>query len=290
MDREKDVNRFGLSRYIQAPTRREIRKKCGFGCVVCGSGIYEYEHVDPEFKDAEQHVAECITLLCPGCHGKVTRGQWSKSKIKKHMESPAALTQGFAKDIFDLCDGFPFVRIGGMTLKNCRVPIRIYGKDIFRIDPPQDEGGPFLLSGMLCDKQGRPTLVIDKNEWKASVDSWDITTEGPVIEIRNGPGDIVLRLVASPPNGLTVERLKMNFGAVELEATADLLRVGGPLGGGDFSNCLADNCEVGMDLYPFGNRQIYIDPNLNWAAKMVKFKVVYGADWVAYYRRSLRGF
>jgi hypothetical protein len=287
MPSEKDVNRFELKRYIPADVRREIRKSSGFGCVICGGGLYEYEHVDPEFKDAKEHLAHCITLLCPGCHGKVTKGTWSKEKVKRHMASPAALQQGYAKDIYDLCGGHPFIKFGGMTLRNCRIPLRIFGKDILRIDPPEEAGGTFLLSGNLCDEFGRPTLVIEKNEWKAASDSWDVTTEGAALEIRNGPGDIVLRLVASPPDGLTIERLKMCFGPVEIFASADILKIEGPLGGGTFSNCIADNSHVGMELFPLKREGFRVNPWLSPAAKMVQFQILHGNNWLPHYMQSL---
>jgi hypothetical protein len=282
-----EINQHGLARSIPAAVKREVRKKCGFGCVICGSGLYEYEHVDPEFKDAKEHIADGITLLCPGCHGRVTKTQWSKSKVKKHMAAPEALSNGYAGDVFDLCGGNPFITVGGMTLRNCRVPLRIFGKDILKFEPPTDEGGPFLLSGTLCDELGRPTLVIDKNEWKASSDSWDVTTIGAAIEVRNGPGDIVLRLVANPPNGITIERLKMTFGPVDIFASEDVLTIDGPLGGGSFSGCLADHCSVGMDLFSFQDRNALIDPRLTWSAKIARSKVIHGDSWLGHYMQSL---
>lgn len=43
-------NQHGLSRNISEDIKQEVRKKSGFGCIICGLGIYEYEHIDPEFK------------------------------------------------------------------------------------------------------------------------------------------------------------------------------------------------------------------------------------------------
>jgi hypothetical protein len=68
------TNKYGLSRVIPADIAREIRKRCGFGCVNCGSALYHYEHMIPEFSEASQHIAEKITLLCGTCHDYVTRG------------------------------------------------------------------------------------------------------------------------------------------------------------------------------------------------------------------------
>ena len=61
------MNRFGLGRDIPGTTKRIVRQRCGFGCVVCGAAFYQYEHVDPAFADARVHDPEKICLLCGGC-------------------------------------------------------------------------------------------------------------------------------------------------------------------------------------------------------------------------------
>ena len=45
-----DINKFGLRRSdFHADTKRLIRQRDGFGCVVCGLALIKYEHLDPEF-------------------------------------------------------------------------------------------------------------------------------------------------------------------------------------------------------------------------------------------------
>ncbi|KPY09547.1 hypothetical protein ALO61_101659 [Pseudomonas savastanoi pv. nerii] len=287
MTDKKKVNKHGLSRKISAAVRRAVRINSGFGCVICGTGIVQYEHVDPEFKDAEEHDAAFITLLCPGCHGRVTTGMYSKEKVKRAMKSPAALKEGFSRDCFDFCGDHPFITIGGATLRTCRIPLRIFGTDILRIDPPEVEGETFLLSGTFFDTNGRPTLVIDKNEWRASVDSWDVVTEGRSIVIRNGPGNIVLKLVAEPPSGLIIERLNMTYGCVQISASATELVIGGPLGGGTFANCFTDGLHVGFELFPLQNTISGIHPQFHAVAKMVRSQVLYGDNWLPRYMSTL---
>ena len=33
------------SRNMPLPIQREVRQRCGFGCVVCGLPLYEYDHL-----------------------------------------------------------------------------------------------------------------------------------------------------------------------------------------------------------------------------------------------------
>ena len=55
------------SRNIPLPIQREVRQRCGFGCVVCGMPLYEYEHL-LGWAQVERHVATEITLLCDQHH------------------------------------------------------------------------------------------------------------------------------------------------------------------------------------------------------------------------------
>jgi hypothetical protein len=119
----KNINRFGLSRNLPSDVSFVIRKNSGFGCVVCGTGLIEYEHVDPPFKLAKAHDPAGMTLLCPNCHGRKTRRFLSIETIKECMQNPKCLEQGFAKDVLDVGKGFPTLQFAGVEFKNCRYPL-----------------------------------------------------------------------------------------------------------------------------------------------------------------------
>ena len=67
------TNKYGLSRNIPEDVKLAVRQACGFGCVVCGMSIIEYEHIDPPFHDATVHDPTKIALLCATCHGNVSK-------------------------------------------------------------------------------------------------------------------------------------------------------------------------------------------------------------------------
>jgi len=52
---------------IPDPVKRTIRQRCGFGCVICGLPIYEYDHIFG-YKNETGHIVEEITLLCDHHH------------------------------------------------------------------------------------------------------------------------------------------------------------------------------------------------------------------------------
>lgn len=153
-------NKHGLDRYIPEPTKREIRRGCGFDCVVCGDSLIHYEHLDPEFKDAKTHDPQAMALLCGGCHDKVTRGSWSKDKVAAARKSPHCLTNGFSRGDFDFGSQHPYVVLGGVHLHACPTPIEFRGQPLISIEPAEEPGGPFRLSATFFDPDENPSLEI----------------------------------------------------------------------------------------------------------------------------------
>jgi hypothetical protein len=212
-------------------------------------GVIQYEHVAPEYHEAKSHEPSAITLLCPSCHSKVTTGFYSKQKVLQAMKDPAAKKAGFSKDFFDFCGPHPSIKLGGITLSRCHAPVIIFDRPILKIESPKEPGAPFLLSGIFCDQEGRPTLEIVENEWRAHSNSWDVEVSAGEITVRNSPGSIVLKLKVLPPDIIMVERLKMRFGFVDININGETINLKSPMSDIDFSNCLAEDCTVGVSLY-----------------------------------------
>src|ERR1044071_10283987 len=58
---------------IPEPIKREVRQRCGFGCVICGMPLYNYDHMT-EWSEVHRHDAANLTLLCPNHHHEKTVG------------------------------------------------------------------------------------------------------------------------------------------------------------------------------------------------------------------------
>ncbi len=242
-------NKFGLTRDIPADIKRAVRQRCGFGCVLCAGAIVEYEHFDPEFARARRHSADGITLLCPTCHAKKTRNLISVRRIREANAAPAAMTVRYAFSDVEGTPRRPFVKLAGMTLKNCQIPLEVRGFPVLAIQDAEVERGPYRLSATFFNSAGAPSLFIRRNEWQVFADSWDVEVVGPSITVRQGPGQIALRTEFVPGEGLLVTRLEMLCGGYRLSGNVDTLEVRDPGGvGHSFTRCLSDGSKVGLSL------------------------------------------
>jgi hypothetical protein len=242
-------NKNGLSRIIPNDIKRSIRQRNGFGCVICGNGIIQYEHVDPTFQNAFEHKIDNITLLCPQCHSKVTTGYWHKNKVKDAMQDPYCLKKGFSREFFDIGFHQPEIKIGGVHLNNCSIPIMIKNEPLIKFERPEIKNGPFLLSALFFDSQGNRSLSILQNEWISNTSSWDFEIVGKTLTIREAKGEVCLRIEIESPRCLIITKLDMLFFDIQICADKDNLNIKWPSGSiSSFRNCICDNCTVGISI------------------------------------------
>ncbi|EJG2186751.1 hypothetical protein [Citrobacter freundii] len=243
----ENKNKHGLSRYIPEAVKREVRQRCGFGCVRCGHGFYDYEHFNPDFADAKEHHPDGITLLCSQCNQKRARTRLSAETVAEANENPVCLDRGFASEMFDFHREPITVTMAGCSFYACQHLILIDDQPVLSINSPEREKGPFLLSGVFCDEKGREILRIEKNEWIVKPDNWDVQVEGPKIIIKNGPGDIVLELRMDPPKGIEIERLNMVYKGLHIRCGNNILEIS--YNGGNWSRwigCSVRHCYAGF--------------------------------------------
>jgi len=204
-------NKYGLGRYIPSDVRRKVRQECGFGCVLCGCAIYEYEHVDPPFNEAREHEPDKIALLCGTHHSAVTRGILSKDTVKQARKNPRCFQNGFSFGAFDVSNQTPIIVLGTITFEETPILVEAFGDPLLKIDTPEEDGGPFRLSGIFYNNVGEEIFKIVENEWQGSTENWDIEIVGPQITIRRATREIALQIRTDPPSKLTIERLDMYY-------------------------------------------------------------------------------
>lgn len=223
----KQTNQYGLSRHIPESIKRKVRQRAGFGCVICGLALGEYEHFDPPFKDAKSHDPNGITYLCPNCHAKATRGYLSKETIKKADSSPWCVKKGQCHNAFDISSKHTKMLMGGVEFHNC-IAFMVDNEIVLGVLPIRGAGTPYSLFASFADRNGKLALQIINNEWVAASDSWDIELKGGTLKIYSETNESILEITCHPPEGLIVNRVQMNYGGVTVDGTEDHLEVTSP--------------------------------------------------------------
>ena len=244
------VNKYGLKDTISSLVKREVRQRCGFGCVNCGNAVYQYEHLDPTFAEAKEHNPEHIVLLCGGCHDRVTRKILSKDTIKMRSLNPICNQKGFSFGPFDLGLVEPTIKLGTLICKNVDSLINIDGESIFSVKRPECTGSPFRINAYLTNFDGKEILKIVNNEWVTSTLNWDVEVIGAKITIRKNSGNISLVLRSEAPHTLIIERLEMMHHGVKISCRENedlkvVTRSGQVLSSSSMS---ISGCKVGLDI------------------------------------------
>lgn len=231
------TNNQGLPRRIPEDVQRQVRQACGFGCVICGCGIYQYEHLEPEFHEAHYHDPDAIALLCGSCHDRITRKIWPKSKAIAARSKPVTLSRGVTSDFLALEHPIQ-VQIGSNLFKNFDSIISSYdGDNWFRIDPPVEDGSPPRINAKFFSPSGDLDLEIIDNEWVAYTTTWDITFTGGVLTIRRAKYHVVLRLIFRDHSVVHIDHMHLSINGNEISTdSSGEMRVCTPISSMKISN------------------------------------------------------
>jgi trigger factor len=205
---------------IPSEMKREIRQRCGFGCVLCGMPLYEYEHM-LEWAEVQRHVAEEITLLCRQHHGEKTNGLLPKEVVTAANLNPYNKQTGVSKQhllhyagqtvrlrIADSCFEYNSLPDGAFL-----APLVIDGLPLvaFRI-----EQGELLLHFIAFNEFNKPIIRIVDNELIYDTTQWDIEWVAQTLTIREGRGRVLLELVFSPPSEIVIQKGRLLCNGIEL--------------------------------------------------------------------------
>ena len=204
-----NTNKHGLSRTIPADVKRAVRQRCGFGCVICGDAIVEYEHVEPLFAEAEQHDNSRITLLCPSHHSQSTKGLLAKSTIRNADRSPFCKRGYSPKHLLNIGSRLPTIMVGGNDLTHCGGRVFIGGRKVFEVSPPDEvDSTVWQLFARLFGPDGRAVCEIDRNEISFDPQVFDIIQQRNRFEVRDVEGHVLLCITSLPPHGISLDRFE----------------------------------------------------------------------------------
>ncbi|AZA60766.1 HNH endonuclease signature motif containing protein [Chryseobacterium indoltheticum] len=200
---------------IPSEIKREVRQRCGFGCVICGSPIYDYEHM-LEWAEVERHVADEITLLCPSHHREKTAKRLPSASVINANKTPHNLKtlvtdkhllyyegneviMRFGNTNFIIVDKGEGIKYA--TLVMFHYPL-IYATLKEKI---------LLLNIDLFDIEGNLVLSIVENELIISTGVWDIQYVSTKLTIRSEASDIFIEIDFITPNIIHFTRGKIYY-------------------------------------------------------------------------------
>lgn len=237
------------SRNIPSSIQREVRQRCGFGCVICGVPIYDYEHMN-EWALVKEHVAEDITLLCPQHHRERTSGRLPIEIVKEYNKNPYNSRKGQSSSmpLFYQGDSCEFLIGGNNFIMDSHgesptqmIPIMVDGIPLFSFIL---DDGHLLLDANIFDENNELVFVIRKNQLLYSTELWDIQFVGKTLTIREKMRKILLNIIFDTPNKVIIDKARLLCNGVELLIKKDQLLVNNQTS--IFERCTFENCQGGI--------------------------------------------
>jgi trigger factor len=199
---------------------RKVRQRCGFGCVVCGLPLYQYDHILGWAK-VRRHLAEEITLLCDKHHREKTVGLLPDKEVRKANSDPYNRRIGVSKpydlhyegkectvklgsNVFTAEDDGPGTQI---------VPVSVDGIPLIAVTLV---GGHLLLSLRLYDEFNNIVMVVQNNELIYVPAPWDIEFVGRNLIVREASRKILIDMHFLVPNTIEIPRARLLCNGVEL--------------------------------------------------------------------------
>jgi trigger factor len=208
---------------IPTNVMREVRQRCGFGCVLCGTPICEYHHMVP-YSESPEHVASNITLLCNLHHTEATKGLLTSDQIARANENPYCRQHGVTSpySLHFSGEGFAFV-IGGNSFSS----------------PWRDQEHSTLAIAIAVDDTDLLWFRVDQDG--------RLFVNGRNLIVRQASREIFIEIRFEPPDKLCIDRARLLCNGVEiLVRSSHIFVVNSDL---LFTGCkTVQNCGVGLQL------------------------------------------
>lgn len=224
---------------IPESIKRQLRQESNFGCVLCGSPIIEYHHIEPYAK-VQCHERSNLVILCPEHHHRANCGEIFEEKVIEAKNNPYNKNNEYiGKDFFLKKYELLKVKIGGITYLRTPIILEIDDKALVTMRP--DESGYALFSAKFYNSRNILLAEIIDNEWKAYLDNefWDIKYSPGHLKINNEKNKILLEF-------------KLNSDQIELRAEmyyngfkCSFVPNKSMFGSATFMNGIISDCRVG---------------------------------------------
>lgn len=200
---------------IPSSIKREVRQRCGFGCIICGLPLYEYDHMI-EYSVVKEHNVNNLTLLCDRHHREKTNRLLSVEQVLEADKSPYNIVNAsFFPYLFNFtgCD-FSII-LGNIhqsvpninQKKDFIIPFLVNNKKLLSFEIIN---GKLFFNLILLDEKGNLILKIIENELIYNSEQWDIEFVGRRLKIRKAIGEIIFDIEFLIPNSVQIHKADFN--------------------------------------------------------------------------------
>jgi hypothetical protein len=194
-------------RNIPAEIKRQVRQRTGFGCVMCGNPIVQYDHMTP-WATVLEHSADNITTLCPKHHDDKTHKRLPLSRVRGANANPVNLTTKKSQPYSLYYGEVPIVvqlgsvelSAGGLSSKNL---VEVRGEPVMSL---RVQDGCCLLSMRIFDEDDNLVLEIEDNELTLAPPRWDLQFISNTLTIHSARRVLQLQITFDAPSRLHVIR------------------------------------------------------------------------------------
>lgn len=238
--------------------KREVRQRCGFGCVICGDPFYQIDHM-VEYAVVQDHQTDNLTLLCDKHHADKTCGRLALETVVRENSNPINRREGanLPSRMLMFEGDSPKVELGRNWFTSPTETLIALAIDNFPLITFRIEHNALLLTLIILDGNNDPVIQIVDNELAFSTEAWDVETVGPSVTVRRAERKIALSLQLDPPSAIRVTRAEFFRNGIFVDVGPSGVTVGGKQNLHMLGSSY--NCEVG---YAFGRRNKY--PNVGF--------------------------
>lgn len=207
---------------IPEATKRVVRQRCGFGCVLCGLPVYQIDHM-VDWAEVRSHDPENLTLLCGTHHDAKTRGLLPPQVVQQANQEPWNIKAGFTRPYglyFGMADEVEIVMgsVGFRSTVPDMCAVMVDDQPLLAFDRDEDGLGLHLMN---FDEYNYPVLSIEHNQLVVGRSNWDVQFVGQVLTIRARRGTIGLRARFEPPARVVIDRARLRFNGVLTSVTSN---------------------------------------------------------------------
>ena len=244
-----------INRKIPEDIKREVRKRCGFGCVICGIPIFEYDHIE-EWSKVQKHEANNITLLCDMHHKEKTNRLLSKDQVLKANSNPFNIINNLSNPHklnydskeFSIYFGDMRFRIENLnTKKDFLIPLLVDNMKLISFDIEEEQ---LFLNVALKNDLNEMLLRIENNELIYSAENWDVEFIANRLKIRRGFREIIFDVEFLIPNCIKIHKAEFFYNNRKILVDKNGIK----MNGFSFKGREVVNFRIGLAIGEFNER------------------------------------